>query len=150
MWLNAGFLIVDTLSKKERSKRMSLVRAKDTKAEMVVRRLVHSLGYRYRLHDGEMPGKPDLVFKSRKKVIFVHGCFRHRHDDCKLARLPKSKLDFRLPKLAGNKARDQRNQENLDKMGWKFMVVWECLIKDIVLLREQVKAFLNDTNGVVK
>src|SRR5271154_74604 len=88
--------VMDTLTREERSLRMSLIRSSNTKPEMLVRRLVHSLGYRYRLHVRSLPGSPDLVFASRRKVIFVHGCFWHRHGDslCKLARLPKSRLDF--------------------------------------------------------
>ncbi|MCP4115877.1 MAG: DNA mismatch endonuclease Vsr [Desulfobacteraceae bacterium] len=137
---------MDTLNKKERSNRMALVRDKDTKPEMIVRRLLHGLGYRYRLHVKDLPGKPDLVFKSRKKVIFVHGCFWHRHEGCKLARLPKSRLDFWRPKLEGNKNRDRRNQVDLQKMGWKYMVIWECQIKDLDCLKEKVNKFLTDSD----
>jgi DNA mismatch endonuclease (patch repair protein) len=97
---------MDTLSRKERSQRMSLIRNRDTKPELLVRRLVHGSGYRYRLHGTDLPGKPDLVFPGRKKVIFVHGCFWHRHPKCSLARLPKSRLSFWLPKLTEN--RDSR------------------------------------------
>ena len=102
---------MDTLSKAQRSERMSRVRGKDTKPELLVRRLVHGMGYRYRLHRRDLPGTPDLVFPGRRKVIFVHGCFWHRHPDpaCKLARLPKSRTDFWLPKLEGNRARDIEN-----------------------------------------
>ena len=91
----------DTLSPKERSERMSRIRGKDTKPELTVRRLVHGMGFRYRLHGKRLPGKPDMVFSARRKVIFVHGCFWHRHPDpgCPLARLPKSKLDFWRTKL---------------------------------------------------
>lgn len=98
----------DTLSPQERSERMGRVRNKDTKPEMVVRRLTHSLGYRYRLHGRKLPGRPDMVFAGRKKVIFVHGCFWHRHDEqnCPLTRWPKSRLEFWVPKLEKNKQRD--------------------------------------------
>jgi DNA mismatch endonuclease (patch repair protein) len=94
---------MDTLSRKERSRRMSLIRNRDTKPELLVRRMVHRAGYRYRLHGSCLPGKPDLVFPSRRKVIFVHGCFWHRHPKCTLARLPKSRLGFWLPKLTENR-----------------------------------------------
>ncbi|HBI46414.1 MAG TPA: very short patch repair endonuclease, partial [Planctomycetales bacterium] len=97
---------MDSLSPEERSERMSRVRNKDTKPELVVRRLVHSLGYRYRLHSGRLPGRPDIVFAGRKKVVFVHGCFWHRHRGCALCRMPKSRLDFWAPKLEGNRRRD--------------------------------------------
>lgn len=111
--------------------------------EMVVRRLVHGLGFRYRLHNADLPGKPDLVFRSRKKVIFVHGCFWHRHANCKLARLPKSKLDFWLPKLQTNKERDKRNQKALTKMEWNYLVVWECELNDLKSLKKRIITFLN-------
>src|SRR5471032_1190886 len=101
--------MTDTLSRAERSERMSRVKGKDSKAELMVRSLTHRLGYRFRLHGSNLPGKPDLVFASREKVIFVHGCFWHRHSRCALARLPKSRLEFWKPKLDGNRARDKRN-----------------------------------------
>jgi DNA mismatch endonuclease, patch repair protein len=119
---------VDSISSSRRSEIMSRVRARDTAPEMSVRRLVHGMGYRYRLHSTALPGKPDLVFGKRKKVIFVHGCFWHRHSNCALARMPKSRLDFWLPKLEGNRKRDKRNLHGLRKLGWESLVVWECEI----------------------
>lgn len=141
MWLEA---LLDTLSARERSIRMGLVRSKDTKPELVVRRLVHSLGYRYRLHRKDLPGTPDLVFAKRRKAIFVHGCFWHRHDDaaCKLARLPKSRLDFWLPKLQKNKERDLMKENQLISLGWDVLTVWECQVKDLAFLEEKIKRFL--------
>ncbi|OFM06551.1 very short patch repair endonuclease [Pseudomonas aeruginosa] len=121
---------------------MARVRSKDTKPEMQVRRLVHAMGYRYRLHDRKLPGHPDLVFKGRRKVIFVHGCFWHRHEGCGLARLPKSRLDFWLPKLEGNRLRDARKLEQLNQLGWTSLVIWECELKDIGLLEKRLKTFL--------
>jgi DNA mismatch endonuclease (patch repair protein) len=110
---------------------------------MIVRRLTHALGYRYRLHSRKMPGQPDLVFPGRKKVIFVHGCFWHRHDEtCPLTRWPKSRLDFWVPKLEQNKQRDLRNQQNLSELGWTFLVVWECQIKDREALAQRIIQFL--------
>lgn len=135
--------MADTLNPDERSKRMSLVRGKDTKPELLVRRLVYSLGYRYRLHSTEIPGKPDMVFKGRRKVIFVNGCFWHRHDNCSLARLPKSRLDFWKPKLEGNKERDKKNQEKLSARGWGFLVIWECEISDPEALTDKILNFLD-------
>jgi DNA mismatch endonuclease, patch repair protein len=119
---------MDTLTKKQRSERMARIRHKDTAPELAVRRLVYSLGYRYRLHGRKLPGRPDLVFPARKRVIFVHGCFFHRHSDpsCRLARLPKSRLGFWLPKLEGNRARDERNIHALAEAGWRVLIVWEC------------------------
>lgn len=119
---------MDSLSKAERSERMGRVRSKDTKPEMAVRRLVHSLGYRYRLHVADLPGKPDLVFPSRRCVIFVHGCFWHRHAGCPRCRLPKSRLEFWKPKLEANKRRDSANKRRLTQLGWRYLVVWECQI----------------------
>lgn len=127
---------------------MSLIRAKDTGPEMVVRRLLHSMGYRYRLHDRRLPGCPDLVFHSRRKAIFVHGCFWHRHNDstCKLARLPKSRSEFWIPKLETNAARDQKNQGKLRELGWDVLVIWECQIKDRTLLSAKIESFLHEIN----
>lgn len=135
---------MDNLSKQQRTERMSLVRHKDTGPELTVRRLVHSLGYRYRLHGRKLPGRPDLVFRSRKAVIFVHGCFFHRHPDpaCRLARLPKSRLDFWLPKLEGNRARDERNIHSLVDLGWRVLIVWECDLKHKVELERRITQFL--------
>jgi len=135
---------MDTLTKKERSKRMSLVRDRDTKPEMRVRRIAHALGYRYRLHRRDLPGCPDLVFTPRRKVIFVHGCFWHRHSDpsCKLSRLPKSKLDFWLPKLEGNRTRDRRNNAKLRDMGWTVLEIWECQTSNLEELEKTVRGFL--------
>lgn len=135
---------LDSLTPAERSERMGRIKGKDTKPEMVVRRLVHALGYRYRLHRRDLPGHPDLVFPGRRKVIFVHGCFWHRHDDstCKLARLPKSRLDFWIPKLEANKKRDLTKQEQIANMGWRFLVIWECELKDKASLTAKIQEFL--------
>jgi DNA mismatch endonuclease, patch repair protein len=107
---------------------MSLIKARDTKPELRVRRAMHAAGLRYRLHAKDLPGKPDLVFRSRRVVVFVHGCFWHQHPDptCKLARMPKSKLDFWRPKLEGNRQRDVRNRGELEAQGWSVIEVWEC------------------------
>ncbi|RMB07975.1 very short patch repair endonuclease [Eilatimonas milleporae] len=135
---------MDTLSKRQRSERMGRIKAKDTKPEMTVRRLVHGLGYRYRLHRRDLPGNPDLVFTSRRKVIFVHGCFWHRHPDkdCKLARLPKTRLDFWLPKLEANRERDIKKQKQLRDLGWRFMIIWECQLNNLDDLLINIKGFL--------
>lgn len=136
--------MIDTLTPRERSERMSRVRGADTKPEMHVRRLIHGMGYRYRLHRRNLPGTPDLVFTPRRKVIFVHGCYWHRHSDphCPLARLPKSRLEFWLPKLEGNRRRDELNQTKLRKMGWKILVIWECQLKTGDALRSRIRKFL--------
>lgn len=136
--------MTDTLTPTERSERMSRVKGRDTKSEMIVRRLAHGLGYRYRLHDRKLPGRPDLAFPKRQKAIFVHGCFWHRHDlpSCKLARLPKSRLEFWLPKLEANRLRDLANQRTLESMGWGCLVVWECELGDRESLARTLKGFL--------
>lgn len=136
---------MDTLTPEQRSERMSRVRNKDTKPEMRVRRLVHALGYRYRLHGGRLPGRPDLVFKSRRKVIFVHGCFWHRHEGCTLCRMPKSRLRFWKPKLNANRERDLANQDRLTELRWDYLIVWECELRDMDALASRVSSFLGDT-----
>ncbi|MCC8948120.1 DNA mismatch endonuclease Vsr [Bradyrhizobium sp. Arg62] len=117
----SGARLADTLSPKQRSERMARITCANTGPEMIVRRLVHSMGYRYRLHGKGLPGRPDLVFSARRKVVFVHGCFWHRHPDssCSLARLPKSRLEFWLPKLQANRERDLANERKLKASGWK-------------------------------
>lgn len=134
---------MDNIPRAERSEIMSRIRAKDTRPEMLVRRLIFAEGYRYRLHDRKLPGCPDLVFKNRSKVIFVHGCFWHRHPNCVLARMPKSRLDFWEPKLTANKARDARNNKLLAKEGWKVLTIWECQLRDTERLKRSIRRFLD-------
>lgn len=138
---------MDTLTKEQRSERMSRIRGSDTKPELLVRKALHALGYRYRLHDKKLPGKPDLSFPGRRKVIFVHGCFWHMHEGCLLARMPKSRLDFWRPKFEGNRARDAGKLEQLRVLGWDVMVVWECELRDMDLLLMRLEAFLNENKG---
>lgn len=135
---------MDTLSESARSERMSRVRGKNTKVELRVRRLVYSLGYRYRLHRHDLPGCPDMAFVGRRKAIFVHGCFWHRHDHCSLARLPKSRLDFWIPKLESNKQRDGIVETQLREMGWGVMVIWECQLNDAQALSERIREFMEE------
>lgn len=134
---------MDTLDPGQRSARMALVRGKNTKPELVVRRLVHGLGYRYRLHRRDLPGTPDLVFPNRRKVIFVHGCFWHRHMNCALGRLPKSRSEFWFPKLEGNAERDERNVRELAQLGWRVLTVWECQLRDKTRLADMIRRFLD-------
>jgi DNA mismatch endonuclease (patch repair protein) len=110
---------MDTLNGRERSERMALIRGRDTKPEMTVRSVAHRLGFRYTLHLSTLPGKPDMVFPKLRTVLFVHGCFWHRHSGCSLARLPKSRLDFWLPKLTANRRRDSKNAARL-RGSWKL------------------------------
>lgn len=135
--------MTDTLTREERSRRMALVRSVDTKPEMRVRRLVHAMGYRYSLHRRDLPGRPDLVFRAKRAVVFVHGCFWHRHAGCSLARLPKSRLDFWGPKLEGNRARDSRKITALETAGWRVLVIWECELKDTEALAVKLRRFLD-------
>ena len=125
----------------DRSANMRAIRSKDMKPELTVRRLVHGHGYRYRLHRAGLPGKPDLVFVSRRKVIFVHGCFWHAHG-CKLSHVPQSNRDYWLPKLARNVARDGKNQAELAAQRWQSLVIWECELKQLAKVGQRVARFL--------
>lgn len=123
---------------------MRAIRSKDTKPEMAVRRLAHAMGYRFRLHREDLPGKPDMVFPSRHAVIFVHGCFWHLHPDpdCKGARRPKSNTDYWHPKLTRNQTRDAEHEAALLAEGWRVLVIWECQTKDETALKQRLLAFL--------
>lgn len=134
---------MDNIPQSRRSEIMSRVCARDTRPEMFVRRLVFAEGYRYRLHDRRLPGCPDLVFRNRAKVIFVHGCFWHRHENCALARMPKSRLDFWEPKLTANKERDERSKKLLAEQGWKVLTIWECELRDTKRLTRTIRRFLD-------
>lgn len=134
--------MADTLSPAERSQRMARVRAKNTKPEMFVRRFVHAAGYRYTLHDANLPGKPDLVFGRRRKVIFVHGCFWHSHSACSFARIPKSNVYFWVGKLQRNRERDEENLKKLRELGWDALVLWECELRSCEALATKIKNFL--------
>lgn len=137
--------MTDTLSPQERSERMSRIRGKDSSPEMRLRRLIHGMGYRYRLHVAKLPGTPDLVFPSKRAVIFMHGCFWHRHQGCKLARMPKSRMDFWHDKLEANRLRDERNLSLLHDMDWRVLIVWECQMKgrDLTELANTIRQFLD-------
>lgn len=127
-----------------RSENMKRIRSKDTLPELIVRRLLHSLGYRYRLHRHGLPGRPDIVFPGRKKIIFVHGCYWHAHG-CKLGHTPKSNKAYWSPKLQRNVDRDKRNREILSELGWQSLVLWECELKDTCRLQMRLQNFLEDT-----
>lgn len=128
-----------------RSALMRSVRVRDTGAELAVRRLLHGDGYRYRLHAGDLPGKPDIVFRQRRKVIFVHGCFWHRHNGCRRASMPKTRVEFWSEKFDRNRRRDNQVQRALTDMGWKFLVVWECQVKRRGELLKRLRNFLEET-----
>ncbi len=125
-----------------RSANMAKIGPKDTRPELVVRRLLHSLGYRYRLHSRDLPGTPDICFPSRKKLIFVHGCFWHRHDGCRQTTTPKTRTSFWENKFQQNVVRDRLNSEKLGDLDWDTMVVWECETKDLDKLTPRLVAFL--------
>lgn len=117
---------------------MSRIRAKNTKPELIVRSLIHRLGFRYRLHVRSLPGCPDVVLPKWKSVVFVHGCFWHRHRGCSLAYTPKSRTEFWVSKLEGNASRDRNSTKLLKKQGWKPLVVWECELRDADKLRRRL------------
>ena len=122
---------------------MSGIRGKDTKPEIVVRRLLHRLGYRFRLHCKDLPGRPDIVLPKWRTVIFVNGCYWHGHKDCHLFRLPKTRTEFWSKKIEGNQARDQRNYIVLEAAGWKVLVIWECAVsKKLSLTTKQLEIAL--------
>ena len=134
---------MDIVSPEVRSGMMSGIRGKDTAPELKVRSFLHANGFRFRLHRKDLPGKPDIVLPKYKACVFVHGCFWHRHEGCALARLPKSKLDFWLAKLEGNRARDARKVEALKRTGWRVLVVWECELKNSETLALKLQRFLD-------
>jgi DNA mismatch endonuclease (patch repair protein) len=123
---------------------MAAVHSKDTKPEMIVRKLVHGLGYRYRLHSKKLPGRPDLVFPGSRKVIFVHGCFWHRHSGCRYASTPKTRPEFWDAKFRANAVRDARAQVELENLGWSVKTVWQCELKDPETVAERLDEFLSE------
>ena len=131
-----------TKDPKSRSQIMASVRSKGTTPEMLVRRSLHKMGYRYRLHRDDLPGRPDLVFPSRRKVIFVNGCFWHQHPNCKRASIPVSNRDFWMKKLYGNRDRDAKNVDLLKSVGWEVETVWECELRDTESVTWRLAKFL--------
>jgi DNA mismatch endonuclease (patch repair protein) len=134
--------MTDKLSKTRRSANMRAVRSQDTRPELCVRQVAHALGYRFRLHRSELPGKPDVVFVKKRKAIFVHGCFWHQHEGCKRASMPQSNVAFWRIKMARNVARDADQLRSLMAVGWTALVVWECETKDKLKLAKRLSRFL--------
>lgn len=134
--------MVDTLSPKKRSWNMSRIKSSNTKPELKVRSLLHRKGYRFRLHRKDLPGKPDIVLQKYKTVIFVHGCYWHRHKGCKYAYNPKSRIGFWQNKFSQNVERDKENYETLKSLGWNVIVVWECELKNIDEVENKLKSHL--------
>ncbi len=130
-------------SAEERSRTMRAVKDRDTGAEMAVRRLLHGLGYRYRLHRADLPGKPDLAFPARRKAIFVHGCFWHGHSCARGARVPKNNRDYWTAKIERNRRRDGETQDRLAASDWLALTVWECELKDADSLASRLQSFLD-------
>jgi DNA mismatch endonuclease (patch repair protein) len=131
-------MLADHISKQKRSWNMSRITSKDTKPEIVVRFLLHSLGYRFRLHRKDLPGKPDIVLPKYKTVIFVHGCFWHRHEGCKKATTPKSNMEYWLNKFARNISNDIRHKRELQELGWSVIVIWECETKNVQMIMDKL------------
>lgn len=123
--------MADIVDRKTRSRMMSAIRGKDTKPELALRRMLHAKGFRYRLHDQRLPGKPDIVLPKYQAIIFVHGCFWHRHAACKYAYNPKSREEFWQSKFASNVTRDSRHREQLLSQGWRVCIVWECSLRSL-------------------
>ena len=121
----------DVVTEEKRSWIMSRIKGKNTQPEILVRKFLHKTGYRFRIHRKDLPGKPDIVLPKYKVVIFVHGCFWHRHENCKYSSIPKTHTEFWEEKFRRNIERDQKNISNLESLGWRVIVVWECEVKDL-------------------
>lgn len=136
--------MADHLSLRARSANMSAVRGKDTKPERIVRTMLHRLGYRFRLHGSTLPGKPDIVFSAKRKVIFVHGCFWHGHENCRRASLPSSNTEFWERKRWTNRERDAQNTAELLGLGWEPLIVWQCELRKLEELGLRLQNFLGN------
>jgi DNA mismatch endonuclease, patch repair protein len=134
--------MLDRISPERRSANMSRIRSKDTGPEMIVRRVLHRLGYRFRLHARELPGKPDIVFRRRRKAIQVYGCFWHRHAGCQDCSVPRSRQEYWLPKFAATVVRDERTIAELRTLGWEILVVWDCETRDLADIEMRLVGFL--------
>lgn len=134
----------DKFTPEKRSKIMSSVKGRDTGPEKAVRSMLHAMGYRFRLHEKRLPGKPDIVLPRHQKVIFVHGCFWHGHQGCSRSKRPKSNVDFWNHKIDGNIRRDAEIQEKLRMAGWEILTVWQCQIRDKELLESRLRDFMKD------
>lgn len=137
--------MVDHVDELKRTAIMAAVRSKDTTPEIALRKLLHAQGYRYRLHDKSLPGRPDIVFPARKKAVFVNGCFWHRHEGCRYATTPKSRVEFWEAKFEANVARDRRNILGLKQMGWAVAIVWQCEFKQPEQVLARITDFLEST-----
>lgn len=134
--------MTDSLSPERRSQNMRQIRAKDTSPEMTVRRIVHGMGFRFRLHVASFPGKPDIVLPRLKRIIEVRGCFWHQHPGCIDSHIPKTRIEYWGPKLERNQQRDAENLKSLKALGWKVLTIWECQVRDQRRLERQLRRFL--------
>lgn len=133
---------MDSLSPKERSENMRRIRSRNTSPEKKVKYLLQSLRFKFRSHVRNLPGRPDFVFEKRRKALFVHGCFWHFHRRCNIGRIPKSRLEYWIPKLIRNKQRDAVTRRRLRQAGWMVFTIWECQLQDFVGARRRIKEFL--------
>lgn len=148
--------MVDTVTPAKRSEMMVGIKGKNTKPEILIRKLLHSLGFRFRLHNASLPGRPDIVLMKYKKVVFVQGCFWHGHANCHIFRLPKSRTDFWRSKISGNKHRDSEKTRSLIEAGWRILYVWECATKgknkldEVELAHKLAQALIHDQSSLVQ
>jgi DNA mismatch endonuclease, patch repair protein len=140
---------MDSVGPERRSEIMGLVLAKNTRPEIAVRKLLHKLGYRFRLHRKDLPGNPDIVLARWRTAVFIHGCFWHRHEGCPNTRTPKSKIDFWTSKFDENIRRDRSVRERLEALGWRVLVIWECELKDPAALAERIRRFFESLGRCV-
>ena len=139
--------MVDRVTPEQRSWIMSRVSAKDTKPEIAVRSMLHRMGFRFRLHDPRLAGRPDIVLRRHRTAIFVHGCFWHRHRGCKKATTPETRRDFWIRKFEKNIERDRKNYDQLEVQGWRVLVIWQCELEDPVSLEDRVSRFMESGNA---
>ena len=139
--------MTDVHSAAQRSFNMSRIGPRDTKPELIVRSIVHRMGFRFRLHRRDLPGKPDIVLPGRRLAVLVHGCFWHGHDCARGSRAPKQNRDYWVAKVAGNRARDVANREALAALGWRVETIWECELKDAAALSDRLAILLNGHPG---
>lgn len=135
--------MVDTVTAAQRSRNMSRIRSRDTKPEKIVRTLLHRAGFRFRLHVTHLPGKPDVVLPKHQKIVLVHGCFWHRHPGCKRCTTPSTNQGYWIPKLEGNAKRDRHTLRQLNQLGWKTLVIWECETKNPAKMDQKLRKFLS-------
>lgn len=141
--------MADIVDAKRRSRIMSRIRGRDTIPELIVRRMAHRLGFRFRLHRKDLPGRPDIVFPRFRAAVFVHGCFWHRHDGCRYAYTPKSRVEFWMEKFKKNIAHDRRSEKALRNLGWRVLVIWECETQNETALRKCLVDYLREDGRVL-